>query len=113
MKRNDILLILGLVVAGVVALALTRPGQEAAQVEVYADGTLVWQCPLAEAGTFEINGVTVSVADAGARVLSSDCRDQTCVHMGVIHLAGESIVCLPNRVSVLLTGEDALDAVLN
>lgn len=113
MKRNDLLLILGLALAGVVAFFATRPGTQAAQAEVYADGTLVWQCSLDEGGTFEIVGVTVFVEDGSARVIQSDCRDQTCVHMGAIHLAGESVVCLPNRVSVVLTGEDALDAVLN
>ncbi len=113
MKRNDILLILGLVLAGVVALVLTRPGKEAALAEVYFDGALVWSCPLSEAGTFEVNGVTIQVADGAARVVSSDCRDQTCVKAGAIRLAGASIVCLPNRVSVVLTGEDALDAVLD
>ncbi len=113
MKRNDILLILVLVLAGVVAFFATRPGKQAALAEVYADGALVWQCALDGGGMFEINGVTVSVEGGTARVESSDCRDQTCVHMGAIHLAGESIVCLPNRVSVVLTGEDALDAVLD
>ena len=113
MKRNDILLILALTLAGFIAFFATRPGKQAAQAEVYADGALVWQCALADSGTFEVNGVTVAVEDGAARVVSSDCRDQICVHMGAIDLAGESIVCLPNRVSVVLTGEDALDAVLN
>ncbi len=113
MKRNDILLILGLVLVGVVAFFVTHRGEQAAGVEVYADGSLVWQRSLSDTDTFEVNGVTIEVADGSARVVSSDCRDQTCVHMGAIQRAGESIVCLPNRVSVVLTGEDALDAVLN
>jgi hypothetical protein len=113
MKRNDLLLILVLALAGIIAFFATRPGTAATTAQVYADGALKWESPLSAAGVYEINGVTVSIEDGRARVLSSDCRDQTCVKMGAIDLAGESIVCLPNRVSVVLSGEDALDAVLD
>lgn len=38
------------------------------------------------------------------RMKSSDCASQACVHTGWISRAGQSIVCLPNRVVVELTG---------
>lgn len=31
---------------------------------------------------------------------TASCPDKLCINMGEIHLAGESIVCLPNRVIV-------------
>lgn len=113
MKRNDILLMLALVAAGFAALLFTRVGKSAATAEVYLKGALVWQCPLSEDGTYEVSGVYVAVKDGTARVTKADCPDQLCVRMGTISRAGESIVCLPNQVSVVLTGDDALDAVLN
>jgi len=53
MKRNDLILILIVVLAGVAAFAATRTEKDAALAEVYADGALVWSCPLDEDGTFE------------------------------------------------------------
>lgn len=55
----------------------------------------------------------VEVADGSVRVTQSSCPDGLCMRMGAITRAGESIVCLPNRVSVVLAGgEEALDAVV-
>ena len=51
----------------------------------------------------------------GAEIVASDCPTQDCVHTGKITRAGQSIVCLPARVSVQLVGgetADGLDAVI-
>lgn len=50
----------------------------------------------------------------GACMVSSDCPTQDCVHTGTITRSGQSIVCLPARVSVVLTGgeESGVDAVI-
>ena len=50
----------------------------------------------------------------GACMVSSDCPTQDCVHTGTITRSGQSIVCLPARVSVVLTGgaDSGVDAVI-
>lgn len=50
----------------------------------------------------------------GVEVEDSTCPNQDCVHTGCITRPGQSIVCLPARVSVVLTGaaENAVDVVL-
>ena len=50
----------------------------------------------------------------GAEVLESDCPNQVCVRTGRIGRAGQSIVCLPARISVTIAGEtsDGVDAVV-
>lgn len=40
------------------------------------------------------------IEDGATRMERSDCPDQICVHTGCISRAGQSIVCLPNQVSV-------------
>lgn len=55
--------------------------------------------------------------EAGVRVTRSDCPTQDCVRTGLITRGGQSIVCLPARIIVQLTGgtpEDpgGVDAVL-
>lgn len=60
--------------------------------------------------------LTVEYGAGSARVLSSDCPTQDCVHTGIITRRGQSIVCLPARIIIRLEGgaadPDAVDAVL-
>ena len=34
----------------------------------------------------------------------SDCKGQDCVHQGSIAKSGETIICLPNKIVVEITG---------
>ena len=84
-------------------------------VEVSLGGEVVAQCPLAalqDPMTFTNNGVTLTVSprEEGVCVSSSDCPTQDCVHTGTIRRAGQSIVCLPGRMVVHLSGTPAADA---
>lgn len=57
-----------------------------------------------------------SSGETGIRVGLSDCPTQDCVHTGLIHRSGQSIVCLPARIIIRLEGgtadPDGVDAVL-
>ena len=58
--------------------------------------------------------LTVEFSPEGVAVTESDCPTQDCVRTGRIAQAGRSIVCLPARLSIQLTGgsDDGLDAVI-
>lgn len=62
------------------------------------------------------NGYTLHLSLTAEAVWmeSADCPTQDCVHTGKISRGGQSIVCLPARVSVQLKGgaADGVDAVL-
>ncbi len=62
------------------------------------------------------NGYTLRLrlSPDGAEVLEADCPNQVCVRTGAIHRSGQSVVCLPARISVMLAGntENGVDAVL-
>lgn len=49
---------------------------------------------------------TVELKGKTARMAYADCRDQVCVRTGTLTRAGQTAVCLPNRVVVRLTGTD-------
>lgn len=55
--------------------------------------------------------ITLVIERDGAYIEHADCPTQDCVRTGKITRAGESIVCLPNRVIVTLEGGAAFDAV--
>lgn len=108
-----------LVVLAVVAMALFTASQTwqngsdsgTLTVVVSADGAEIDRflpADLVDAPrTYTCNGVTLTVGSAngnGIRVESSDCPTQDCVHTGAISRSGQSIVCLPGRMIVQLTG---------
>ena len=55
--------------------------------------------------TLQISAVTDG--ERGICVSVSDCPTQDCVHTGIITRAGQSIVCLPARISIMLEGDAA------
>ena len=59
--------------------------------------------------------VTVVMSNSGVLVKNSACPDKLCEHTGEINSVGQSIVCLPAKISVSLVTtdvENSLDAVV-
>ncbi len=84
-------------------------------VQVYQDGTLLWEHPLDRDGEFRVSGPyenLVTVRDGRAAITESTCPGGDCVHSGWLSGPGRSVVCLPNRVEVRLTGTGGVDAVV-
>lgn len=89
--------------------------------EICVDGTVTETVTLSrlsgpEERTILAGGYTLCLAlsPSGAEMSRSDCPTQDCVHTGRITRPGQSIVCLPARVSVTLRGtaDGGVDAVL-
>ena len=82
-------------------------------VTVCKDGKEVYNARLDEPTEIDVGGCVVSVTSDGVCIKEADCPDRLCVGQGRITKAGQSVICLPNRVSVYLTGEKAeVDAVV-
>ena len=123
MKKKDILLIccvLLLALAAFFASRLFAQKSDAAKVTVYVGGTVYARVSASDYQTITVDQgdgkVNVIVIDSrGVRMESSTCKNQICVHHGTIDpnkvdelLLDHWIVCLPNGVSVEVTGaEDA------
>ena len=111
----DVTVVLAVVVLAILsALTVWRGGTEtgALTAVVTADGQEIDRFAPADLldapRTYSYNGVTLTVAveedGNGLRVSSSDCPTQDCVHTGTISRGGQSIVCLPARIVIQLTG---------
>lgn len=84
-------------------------------VLIYLDGELIKELSLSENATFTVSGDyenTVEIKDGKAAIVSSDCPGTDCVHTGWIDSPGRSIVCLPNRVEVVIAGIGEVDFVV-
>ena len=109
-------LILALLCLAAGAFLLLRP-KGALRAEIYLDGELVETVDLAaltEEREIPVGEhVTVLAAPGRVRVKHSDCPDKLCEHMGWSSSPAKPIICLPNRVTVAVSGGRAeSDAVL-
>ena len=111
-SRNDIILIMSIMIVsvlGMVAVSLShRTGD---RVFVYVDGVLTGEYPLSEDALIDISGYddgvnTLRILDGEAYMEEASCPDKLCIHQGKAYKAGQSIVCLPNRVVIKITGKD-------
>lgn len=115
-KTADLILVGGLlVVAAVLFFLLTSRPSDGRAVEVQVDGTVVTTLSLGTDTTYTIDGVdggqnTLVIADGKATVIDATCPDGVCVRHRAIDRAGQSIICLPNKVVVRVVGELSVDA---
>ena len=118
MKRLDLFIITGaLLAAGIVFLILQLTAEDGAVVEVVEDGEVIAEFSLDEDITYEIvtdSGTNTLVIEGGAAsVTDADCADKICVNHAAISKDGESIICLPHKIMVRISGgeETDLDAI--
>ena len=109
MKKKDLILI-GVVLAAILIafLVISLVKEEGAYVIVRVNGEQVARYELAADGEYELNGGTnVLRIEAGkAYLISANCPDLLCVNQGKIDESGETITCLPNRLTVTVYGAD-------
>ena len=105
--------ILAVILIAFAVVSLTK--KDGAYVIVRVDGKQVAQYSLSVDGEYELNGGTnrLRIEDGKAYLVSADCPDHLCVKQGKIDQTGETITCLPNRLTVTVYGSDegALDLI--
>lgn len=123
-KLSDIfvvLMVIAVAVSVILCFSLKDKGQELVAV-IRVDGEVYSEIKLSEVSApYEVSVVTedgvvtVHISGDGACVVSSPCPDELCVNTGKITKQGQSVVCLPERVSVQLLASESettsLDAV--
>ncbi len=107
MKKNDLLLLAGIL--GVILLSFLVMGllkKDGAYVTVRVDGTETARYSLSEDGEYSLNGGTnvLRIENGKAYMLTADCPDHLCVNQGKVDQSGETITCLPNRLTVTVSG---------
>ena len=117
--RFDLILLAVLVLAAAGAWFFLRPASsQGSWVVVTQDGQETGRYPLSQnqtvligdrAGSYNV----LEIKDGTAAVTEANCGDHTCVRTGQVSHSGQSIICLPHKVVVTITGGESngVDAV--
>ena len=109
MKKKDLILI-GIILAVVLIsfLVTSLVKKDGAYVIVRIDGKQVARYELTVNGEYELNGGTnlLRIEDGVAYLVDANCPDRLCVNQGKIDQSGETITCLPNRLTITVYGAE-------
>lgn len=106
---RDFLIITAVLIPALIFLVVNS-GDNGNFAEISYNGKVVKTVSLSEELEFSVNGVTFSVKENSVCVVSSPCPDKICVKTGAIKRNGETIICLPEKVSVRIISDNETTA---
>ena len=112
MKKRDLILIGAIITVIAIAFCVvTLTKKDGAYVVVKVDGEQVAKYSLAVDGEYELNGGTniLKIEDGKAYLTFANCPDKLCVKQGKVDASGETITCLPNRLTVTVYSSNGAD----
>jgi len=103
-----LVLVLALLAVTLYFVISPKRGQMA---EVYRDGELIRTLSLDVDTEIILEDLTIVVEDGSIFVKYADCPDKICERRGRIYNAGESIICLPNKIIIKVVGKGEVEAI--
>lgn len=108
MKPFDLILIFSILIGALCLWVYDFTGTEApSSVRIYSEKGLFKEVPLHEETRITVQGSLgesiVEVRSGEVFMAYSPCANKLCIHTGKVSHSGECIVCLPNKVSVVIT----------
>ncbi len=121
LQKNDVLFLsaTALLLAAVLAAMLLFRGKSGKQVVITVDREVFGTYPLSQDNVVRIDTGTsvneLTIENGTAKMTEADCPDKLCMHQKAISRERETIVCLPNKIVVTVTGggDSSLDAIVN
>lgn len=116
MNKSDIKLVLVLLIVSIMGVVVFKLfGKNGLSALVYHDGELIKTIDLSIDNKYVVNGdngdVVIVVNDGKIKVDSENSPLHLCSRQGYISNTYESIICLPNKIVINISG-DELDAVV-
>ena len=125
MKKNDLILIFGILILSLffylgMLIWQKSHADDSAYVEVKIDGEIYGTYPLDEDIRERIESADggyniLVISDGKASIEEANCPDKICVNHRAVHYSGDSVVCLPHKLTVTVVGgqEDEINASTN
>ncbi len=105
-RKKDIVLIAAVIATAVALFLLPKLLRPAgAEASVIYDGTEVMRIDLDDDGSYTVQGdltATLVVSGGKIRFVNSLCPDKLCEGFGWIGLKGETAVCMPAKLAVII-----------
>ncbi|MBR4073662.1 MAG: NusG domain II-containing protein [Clostridia bacterium] len=101
MKKGDVVIfvsIIALAIISAVCLFIFN-GNAGSTVVVKQNNKIVYEGSLGKDKVIGLKGNRIVIEKNSVYMEQADCANQSCVKTGIIKKAGESIVCLPNKVT--------------
>ena len=116
-KKADILLLILLLLLGCGSLFLVNYSSEAGENAVISvDGQVYGTYPLSQNRQIDVNTEygfnQVIIENGSVRVEESDCLNHECEAFGHISTPRQTIICLPHRLIITVTGQSDVDVVV-
>ena len=119
-KKGDIIIIIALIILSfipqIVFFLTTYNKYNSLQVEIYSKGQLYKKVPLNKASEklqFTVEnelGINIIEIDHGqVKITDANCHDKVCVKSHAIDNPGETLICLPHKLVVKITGKGIQD----
>ena len=108
---RDTLLILTLLLIGIILLFVLRGrSNEGSYVIIMYQNEEKARFSLTSDGIYDINNGKnrIEILGGKVRMTYADCPDELCIRQGWIEYDGQSIICLPNKITVMVSGGDSL-----
>ena len=107
---RDTLLIITLLLVGIILLFVLRcRSNEGSYVIIMYQNEEKARFSLTSDGIYDINNGKnrIEILGGKVRMTDADCPDELCIRQGWIEYDGQSIICLPNKITVMVSGGDS------
>lgn len=108
-SRKELLVISGVLVIMAAVLLISGVSGKKGKYAVIQCGDITKTVSLEEQGKFTVEGcgeTVFEVTDGKIRVIEPVCPDKICAETGYISRAGQSIICVPEKIIVTVKNED-------
>lgn len=107
-KSKDLILVAILLLVALI-LYFSDSDEKGQIATVTSDGEVVTVIDLtsAEDEIITVNNTVIQIKNGTVAVIDSDCDDKTCIKTGVLKNNGDVCACVPNKVAVVVSGENS------
>ena len=117
MNKNDIKLIIFIIIIGFVCIFLINFNKEEGNaIEVYYEDKLILSADLNIDNVYTVDGklgdVVIEVKDRKVRVLKENSPRNICSREGYISDSSKPLICLPNKIIIKIVDSSEIDGVV-
>ena len=118
MKKGDLAVIAFLIILALVVWGFNSLSAESSEsglfAVIYKDGEEYKRIDLdknRENFNIDLGNVLLEISEGKIRFAKSECENHYCVNAGWLKNAGDTAICLPLKVAVVITGEGHVDGI--